>query len=27
MMEPDRVGLTGVRAPEEDEVTMLRFLV
>src|SRR5436190_14719104 len=27
MMKPDRMRLTGVRAPEEDEVGMLRFLV
>src|SRR4051812_37226105 len=27
MVEPDRMRLTGVRAPEEDEVSMLRFLV
>ena len=26
-MEPDRVRLTGVRSPEEDEVTLLGFLV
>src|SRR5213075_2009663 len=27
MMKPDRMRLTGVRAPEEDEVSVLRFLV
>src|SRR3954465_14131741 len=27
MVEPDRMGFTGVRAPEEDEVRVLRFLV
>src|SRR5215207_7522815 len=27
MVEPDRVRLTGVRTPEEDEVSVLRFLV
>src|SRR5690242_19316964 len=27
MMEPDRMGLTGVRSPQENEVAMLRFLI
>ena len=27
MVEPDRMRLTGVRSPEEDEVGVLRFLV